>query len=51
VNSEYDVEVDTHGLSPNQAAQKIISALNSVTAPTAFDRLRLKTGTGDPAFG
>ena len=41
-NSEYDVEVDTHELSPNQAAQKIISALTTIGAPTAFDRLRLK---------
>jgi chloramphenicol 3-O phosphotransferase len=50
-NSEYDAEVHTHELSPNQAAQKIISALDRVTAPTAFDRLRLKTSTGDPSSG
>ncbi len=46
LNSEYDVEVDTHQLSPNQAAQKIISTLQTVTIPTAFDRLRSKTGIG-----
>ncbi|MBV8280007.1 MAG: AAA family ATPase [Verrucomicrobia bacterium] len=42
VNSEYDVEVDTHQLSPDQAAQKIISALDTITPPTAFERLRSK---------
>jgi chloramphenicol 3-O phosphotransferase len=50
-NSEYDVELDTHELSPNQGAQKIASALDRVTEPTAFDRLRLKTGTSDRSFG
>lgn len=44
LNSEYDVEADTHQLSPNQAAQKVISRLETVTEPTAFDRLRLKAG-------
>jgi chloramphenicol 3-O phosphotransferase len=39
VNSEYDVAVDTHQLSTIQAAQKVISALETVVAPTAFDRL------------
>jgi chloramphenicol 3-O phosphotransferase len=39
-NSEYDVEVETHELSPNQAAQKIISALETIAPPTAFERLR-----------
>jgi chloramphenicol 3-O phosphotransferase len=42
VNSEYDVEVDTDELSPNQAAQKIISALDVIAPPTAFERLRSK---------
>ena len=42
VNSEYDVAVDTHQLSAIQAAQKIISALEIVVAPTAFDRLSSK---------
>jgi chloramphenicol 3-O phosphotransferase len=51
MKSEYDVEVDTDKLSPNQAAQKIASALDRVTAPTAFDRLRLKTDRVDPSFG
>jgi chloramphenicol 3-O phosphotransferase len=32
VNSEYDVEVDTDKLSPNQAAQKIISQSSSETS-------------------
>jgi len=41
-NSEYDVEVDTHELSVNQAARKIISALDAIAAPTAFERLRSK---------
>ena len=43
-SSEYDVEVDTHQLSPNQAAQKVMSRLESAQAPTAFDRLRLRGG-------
>jgi chloramphenicol 3-O phosphotransferase len=43
-NSEYDVEVETHELSPNQAAQKIISALETIVPPTAFERLRSKDG-------
>jgi len=47
-NSEYDVEVDTHELSPNQAAQKILSALETITPPTAFKRLRSKETTGAP---
>ncbi|MBV8099571.1 MAG: hypothetical protein JOZ31_10470 [Verrucomicrobia bacterium] len=42
MNSEYDVEVDTHELSANQAAQKIISALETISPPTAFERLRSK---------
>ena len=42
MNSEYDVEVDTHELSANQAAQKIISALDMIAPPTAFERLRSK---------
>jgi Chloramphenicol phosphotransferase-like protein len=47
-NSEYDVEVETHELSPNQAAQKIISALETIAPPTAFERLRSKVKTGAP---
>ena len=46
LNSEYDVEIDTHQLSSNQAARKIISSLQIATIPTAFDRLRSKTGIG-----
>jgi hypothetical protein len=42
VNSEYDVEVDTHELSANQAAQKILAALDTTALPTAFERLRSK---------
>jgi chloramphenicol 3-O phosphotransferase len=42
VNSEYDIEVDTHQLSANQAAQKIISSLDVIAPPTAFERLRSK---------
>ena len=41
-DSEYDVEVGTHELSVNQAAQKIISALGTIAPPTAFERLRSK---------
>ena len=44
LNSEYDVEIDTHQLSPDQAAQKVISAWHTATPPTAFERLRLKRG-------
>lgn len=51
LNSEYDVELDTHELGTNQAAQKVISALGSVTAPTAFERLRLKRLAGFPHAG
>jgi chloramphenicol 3-O-phosphotransferase len=47
-NSEYDVEVETHELSPNQAAQKIISAPETIAPPTAFERLRSKVTTGAP---
>jgi chloramphenicol 3-O phosphotransferase len=42
VNSECDVEVDTHELSANQAAQKIISTLDVIAPLTAFERLRLR---------
>ena len=42
VNSEYDVEVDTQELSADQAAQKIISTLDVIAPPTAFERLRSK---------
>jgi chloramphenicol 3-O phosphotransferase len=42
VDSEYDVEVDTHALSVEQAAQKVISALDTTAPPTAFERLRSK---------
>jgi chloramphenicol 3-O phosphotransferase len=41
-SSECDVEIDTHQLSPKEAAQRVISALCSVERPTVFDRLRLK---------
>jgi len=44
VSSEYDVEVDTHQLSPNQAAQKVMSRLENAKEPTAFDCLRLRAG-------
>ena len=44
VSSEYDIEVDAHQLSPNQAAQRVMSGLENVKEPTAFDRLRLKAG-------
>jgi chloramphenicol 3-O-phosphotransferase len=44
LSSEYDVEVDTHQLSPHQAAQKVISSLENANESTAFDRLRLKAG-------
>jgi chloramphenicol 3-O phosphotransferase len=43
MNSEYDVAVDTHQLSAIQAAQKVISALETLVAPTAFDRLSSRT--------
>ena len=42
VNSEYDVEVDTRALSANQAAHKIVAALDNAAPPTAFERLRSK---------
>jgi hypothetical protein len=47
-NSEYDVEVDTRQLSPNQGAQKIISAPEAITPPTAFECLRPKETIGAP---
>ena len=50
-NSEYDVEVDTHQLSPNQPAQKIASAPETITPPTAFDCLRLKGRAGFTHLG
>lgn len=42
VNSEYDVEVDTQELAANDAALKIIAALDMIATPTAFERLRSK---------
>ena len=41
-NSEYDIEVDTHQLTPKEAAERVVSAVGSVARPTAFDRLRLR---------
>jgi hypothetical protein len=38
-NRSIVVAVDTHQLSAIQAAQKVISALETVVAPTAFDHL------------
>jgi chloramphenicol 3-O phosphotransferase len=46
INSEYDVEVDTHELSPLEAARKVISSQHTITTPTAFDRLRSKRRNG-----
>jgi chloramphenicol 3-O phosphotransferase len=46
INSEYDVEVDTHKLSPEQAARKVISWQHTITIPTAFDCLRSKQRSG-----
>jgi chloramphenicol 3-O phosphotransferase len=46
LNSEYDVEIETHELSPNQAAQKVLLTLDAIMPPTAFERLRSKGTTG-----
>lgn len=45
VSSEYDVQVDTYQLSPNQAARNVVSALGAVSASTAFERMRSERGS------
>jgi chloramphenicol 3-O phosphotransferase len=35
-NSEYDIEIDTHQLTPKEAAQRVVSALRGLARPPAF---------------
>ena len=43
---EYDVEVDTATCSPREGARQVIAIRQALPRPTAFDRLRMRLGSG-----
>ena len=46
---EYDVEVDTATCSPRAGARQVIAVRQALPRPTAFDRLRIRLGSGADA--